>query len=215
MAALSPDSILLTGRVAVVAGAARGAGPAIAEAFAAFGAHVAACDRDKPHGEPAMTVRDQVAVEVFAEAVRERWGRVDVLVNNQGSADASHEGFAGISPRGERLLFEEHFTQVTGMIRTMLPLMRPGASIVTVVPPETGAPVHAAMRAALESLTRTLAAELAPRGIRVNAITPRTENANPRAPDESLCGAAVFLAGDLATSVTGTTVRVDAGPAAT
>ncbi|PZG14247.1 SDR family oxidoreductase [Nonomuraea aridisoli] len=206
MAALSPDTILLTGRVAVVAGAARGAGPAIVETFAAFGAHVAACDRDKPRGELAMTVGDQVAVEVFAQAVRERWGRVDVLVVNQDVAGASGEGFEDVSPRDERLLVERQFTQVTGMIRTMLPLMRPGASIVTVVPPETVAPVRAAMRAALESLTRTLAADLAPRGIRVNAITPRTH-------DESLCGAAVFLAGDLAGDVTGTTVRVDARPA--
>ncbi|MEV4090151.1 SDR family oxidoreductase, partial [Nonomuraea fuscirosea] len=177
MAALSPDTILLTGRVAVVTGAARGIGLATARAFAALGAHVAVCDRDKPEAELAMTldVRDHVAVEVFAQAVRERWGRVDVLVNNAGGT--FHAGFAETSARGEQILIEENFTQVTGMIRRLLPLMPPGASIINVTSSEAhqaapGFAVYAAMKAGLESLTKSLALELAPRGIRVNAIAP-------------------------------------------
>ncbi|SEG43968.1 NAD(P)-dependent dehydrogenase, short-chain alcohol dehydrogenase family [Nonomuraea solani] len=241
MAALSPDAILLTGRVAVVTGAARGIGLAIAEAFAAFGAHVAVCDRDKPQAELAMTldVRDQVAVEVFAQAVRERWGRVDVLVNNAGGT--FHAGFADTSPRGEQILIEENFTQVTGMIRRLLPMMPPGSSIINVTSSEAhqaapGFAVYAAMKAALDSLTKTLALELAPRGIRVNAIAPdalQTEGeagvrermlARPLPYDPvrvpplghlgrpcDAAGAAVFLAGELARFVTGTTVHVDGG----
>ncbi|TYB54569.1 SDR family oxidoreductase [Nonomuraea sp. PA05] len=241
MAALSPDAFLLTGRVAVVTGAARGLGLAIAEAFAAFGAHVAVCDRDKPDGELAMTldVRDHVAVEVFAQAVRERWGRVDVLVNNAGGT--FHAGFADTSARGEQILIEENFTQVTGMIRALLPLMLPGASIINVTSSEAhqaapGFAVYAAMKAAVESLTKSLALELAPRGVRVNAIAPDaipTEGeggvrermlARPlpyepvRVPPLGHLGepcdaaaAAVFLAGDLARFVTGTTLHVDGG----
>ncbi|HEX4816528.1 MAG TPA: SDR family oxidoreductase [Nonomuraea sp.] len=241
MAAVTPDTILLTGRVAVVTGAARGIGLAIAEAFAAFGAHVAVCDRDKPHAELAMTldVRDPVAVEVFAEAVRQRWGRVDVLVNNAGGTFRA--AFPDTSPRGEQILIEENFTQVTGMIRRLLPLMPPGSSIINVTAggahgAAPGFAVYGAMKAALESLTRSLALELAPQGIRVNAIAPdalRTEGeegvrertraaplpydpvrvpplGHPGEPADA-AAAAVFLAGDLAKFITGTTVHVDGG----
>ncbi|MCK2217804.1 SDR family oxidoreductase [Actinomadura sp. ATCC 31491] len=243
MAALSPDAILLTGRVAVVTGGARGIGLAVAETFAAFGAHVAVCDRDKPPlGEPAMTldVRDPVASQVFAEAVRERWGRVDVLVNNAGGT--FHAPFADTSPRGEHTLVQENFTQVTGMIRRLLPLMPAGSSIINVTSSEAhqaapGFAVYAAMKAAVESLTRSLALELAPRGVRVNAIAP---DALPTEGEEGVrermlaagslpyeparlpplgrlgepveaAGAAVFLAGELSRFVTGTTVHVDGG----
>ncbi|MEU8357326.1 SDR family oxidoreductase [Nonomuraea sp. NPDC048882] len=241
MAALSPDTILLTGRVAVVTGAARGIGLATARAFAALGAHVAVCDRDKPEAELAMTldVRDHVAVEVFAQAVRERWGRVDVLVNNAGGT--FHAGFAETSARGEQILIEENFTQVTGMIRRLLPLMPPGASIINVTSSEAhqaapGFAVYAAMKAGLESLTKSLALELAPRGIRVNAIAPdaiqtagesgvRARMLAGSLPYEPVrvpplghlgdpgdaAAAAVFLAGDLARFVTGTTLHVDGG----
>ncbi|WP_219471602.1 SDR family NAD(P)-dependent oxidoreductase [Nonomuraea rhizosphaerae] len=240
MATLSPDVSLLTGRVAVVTGAARGIGRAIAEAFGAFGAHVAVCDKDKPRGELAMTfdVRDPVAAEVFAQAVRERWGRVDVLVNNAGGT--FHAAFADTSVRGERTLIEENFTQVTGMIRLMLPMMGPGASIINVTSSEAhqaapGFAVYAAMKAALESLTKSLALEFAPLGVRVNAIAPdglptegealvraRMGEGLPYEPmrlpplgqlgrPEDAAGAAVFLAGDLARFVTGTTVHVDGG----
>jgi NAD(P)-dependent dehydrogenase (short-subunit alcohol dehydrogenase family) len=248
MAALSPDAILLTGRVAVVTGAGRGIGRAIAEAFDAFGAQVAICDRDKPSrdranqgkdGVLAMTldVRDPVAVEVFARAVAERWGRVDVLVNNAGGT--FHAPFADVSAKGERTLIEENFTQVTGMIRSMLPLMGTGASIINITSSEAhqaapGFAVYAAMKAALESLTRSLALELAPRGIRVNAIAPDAlptegeSGVRERMPAGAFdpvrvpplgrlgdpgdaAGAAVFLAGDLARFVTGATVHVDGG----
>ncbi|NUR91867.1 MAG: SDR family oxidoreductase, partial [Nonomuraea sp.] len=205
---------------------------------------VAICDRDKPgtldFAALAMTldVRDPVAVDVFARAVEERWGRVDVLVNNAGGT--FHAAFADTTARGERTLIEENFTQVTGMTRRLLPLMGSGASIINVTSSEAhqaapGFAIYAAMKAAVENLTRSLALEFAPRGIRVNAIAPDALasegelEARAAVPDgldfepvrrppmgrlgtpEDAAAAALFLAGDLARFVTGATLHVDGG----
>ncbi|MDP9866249.1 MULTISPECIES: SDR family NAD(P)-dependent oxidoreductase [Streptosporangium] len=239
----TPEEILLTGKVAVVTGAARGLGRAIAESLREFGAELALCDRDPIDGFDTLTmtmdVRDPVALEVFGQAVRERFGRVDVLVNNAGGT--FHAAFAETSPRGESTLIAENFTQVTAVIRQFLPLMAPGASIVNVTSSEAhqaapGFAVYAAMKAAVESLTRSLALELAPRRIRVNAVAPdalptggeeavrERMAADPlpfepvRLPplghlgDPAEAGAAVvFLASEMAGFVTGTTLHVDGG----
>ncbi|MFI6385922.1 SDR family NAD(P)-dependent oxidoreductase [Nonomuraea sp. NPDC050547] len=201
--ALSPDGILLTGRVAVVTGGAEGVGRVVAEAFEAFGASVAVCDRVKIAGGQglAMTldVRDPVAADVFARAVEERYGRVDILVNSAGGA--CHTSFAETTAMGERTLIEENFTQLTAMIRRLLPLMRAGSSIIN-IGAAPGFAIQAAMTAAVAGLTASLAAELAP--IRVNAIAPGR-------PPGDLSGAAavaVFLAGEMARLVTGTTIHV-------
>ncbi|MFD9939621.1 SDR family NAD(P)-dependent oxidoreductase [Nonomuraea sp. NPDC059023] len=201
--ALSPDGILLTGRVAVVTGGAEGIGRVVAEAFEAFGASVAVCDRVKIAGGQglAMTldVRDPVAADVFARAVEERYGRVDILVNSAGAACRTR--FAETTAMGERTLIEENFTQLTAMIRRLLPLMRAGSSIIN-IGAAPGFAIQAAMTAAVAGLTASLAAELAP--IRVNAIAPG------RPPDDlpGAAAVAVFLAGEMARLVTGTTIHV-------
>ncbi|WP_157246406.1 SDR family NAD(P)-dependent oxidoreductase [Nonomuraea typhae] len=240
MAALSPDGILLTGRVAVVTGGARGIGRAVTEAFEAFGASVAACDRIKANdvhdSERRLTmtldVRDPVAAEVFAQAVHERFGRVDILVNNAGGT--FHAGFADTSAKGERALIDENFIQLTAMIRRLLPMMHAGSSIINITSSEAyqaapGFAIYAAMKAAVVSLTKSLAVELAP--IRVNAIAPDalpTEGEEevrasmrdepPRLPPLGRLGdpadaaaAAIFLAGEMARFITGTTIHVDGG----
>jgi NAD(P)-dependent dehydrogenase (short-subunit alcohol dehydrogenase family) len=232
--------------VVLVTGAARGIGLATAMLCARFGARVAVCDRveegldDAPHVlARVLDVRDARARDAFVADVVRELGRVDVLVNNAGGTFFAP--FLDVSDKGDDTLWQENFGHVTSLIRSVVPHMREGGAIVNVTSIEAhqaapGFAVYGAMKAALAHLTRSLALELAPRGIRVNAIAP---DAIPTSGDHDLraemlaAGAAydpavvpplgfmgepadaaaaiVFLAGDLARFVTGTTVHVDGG----
>ena len=249
---LDRSALDLTGKVAVVTGAARGLGAAVAQALDRCGARLAVCDRDEAGltaiaetlAEPpvlsVMDVRDGAAVTAFAEAVGDRHGGLDILVNNAGGVFPA--SVLDISPRGEAALIAENFTSVTAMVRAFVPLMRGGGSIINVTSVEAfraapGFGIYAAMKAALENLSRTLALELAPRGIRVNTLAP---DAVPTPGDEELsdavsrgarlayekkvplgfgtpddfAGPALFLASPLSRFVTGSTVHIDGGSSA-
>jgi len=243
---LAPTDLLLTDRVAVVTGAAVGIGRAIASTFSRFGADVALCDRDAENlataavevedtGRSALTaqldVREADDVDRFAVAVRERFGHVDVLVNNAGGGFRSE--FMSVNPKGQNALVRENFDSVTLFVRAFVPLMpADGGSIINLTSVEAhraapGFAVYAAQKAAVENLTRSLALELGDRRIRVNCIAPDlipTPGVGPlegasvtTAPlgepghVDDVAGAAVYLAGTLSRFVTGTTLHVDGG----
>ena len=230
---LAPDRVLLTDRVAIVTGAAVGIGRGIAETFRAFGAEVAACDRDAENLatlDAAVTgvldVRDGPAVERFVAEVSDRLGRVDVLVNNAGGGFRAN--LLDVSAKGQQALVDENFTSVTNFVRASVPLMTNGGSIINLTSIEAhraapGFAIYSAMKAAVANLTRTLALELGDRGIRVNCIapddipTPGVGDLAVKTPLDDLghvddvAGAAVFLAGDLSRFVTGSTIHVDGG----
>ncbi len=242
---LGPADVLLTDGVAVVTGAAVGIGRAIAGAFARFGADVALCDRDADNlaaaavdvedaGRSALTaeldVREADAVAAFADAVRTRFGHVDVLVNNAGGGFRAD--FLDINAKGQNALVRENFDSVTLCVRAFVPLMPPdGGSIINLTSVEAhraapGFAVYAAQKAAVESLTKSLALELGTRSIRVNCIAPDmipTPGVGPlEGPHghvplgvdghvDDCAAAAVYLAGAMSRFVTGTTLHVDGG----
>ncbi len=187
---LDPSSVLLTGKVAVVTGGARGIGAATAVALARFGADLAICDREADDmadtaaavqglGRRCLTglfdVRHPEPRDAWLAEVAEAFGQVDVLVNNAGGT--FNAPFGEINFKGEAALIAENFTQVTGFIRGCIPLMSEGGSIINVTSIEAhragpGFSIYSAMKAAQASLAQSLSLELAPAGIRVNCIAP-------------------------------------------
>jgi len=237
---LTPASALLTDRLVLVSGAAQGIGAAVAGACARFGADLAVCDRDaeglartaaqvQAAGRRAVTavldVRDGDAVRDWVAEMP----RLDVLVNNAGGGFRAP--FLDVNDKGQDSLVRENFTSVTNFVRAAVPLMPADgrASIVNITSIEAhraapGFAIYSAMKAALVSLTKSLALELGDRRIRVNCIAPdviptpgiggdvAVKTPLPVAGHvDDVAGAAIFLASDLGRFVTGTTIHVDGG----
>ena len=250
----------LEGRVAVVTGGAGGLGRPITVELARAGVAVATCDRDaravdeiekvlEGTGTPFVTacfdVRDSAALAAFFELVDERFGRVDILVNVPGG------GFRApvldLTANGVTAVIRQNFVyalEACQLAARRMQAQGSGGSIVNVstieahrAMPDMG--VYGAMKAAVEHLTKTLAVELGPSGIRVNAVAPdifpnqstaalgftSSDTTSPLAQMEydiaiplgrpgrpsDLSGCVLFLASELAAYVTGTTLHVDGG----
>jgi NAD(P)-dependent dehydrogenase (short-subunit alcohol dehydrogenase family) len=177
----------LEGKVAVVTGGNSGIGLATAKRLREEGAKVAISGRNQKTldeatrvlGDDVLVVRADTAqlpeTERLLKAVRDRFGKIDILFVNAGVAK-----FAPIAETPEALFDEQFDINIRGAYFTVqkaVPYLNDGASIIfnTSVVSSTGMPntsAYSATKAALRSLARTAAAELAPRNIRVNAVAP-------------------------------------------
>jgi NAD(P)-dependent dehydrogenase (short-subunit alcohol dehydrogenase family) len=184
------DPMLLTGRQAVVTGAAGGIGRAIALALVARGAMVHALDRDAaalaglaralPGQIRTCTVdladRDEVD-RAMAELASELAGRCDILVNNAGISHVVDFALTTDAQLDE--LWAVNFAAAFRITRTLLPLLglSPTAAIVNIASElalagQSGYSAYSATKGAVLAWSRALAIELAPRHIRVNAVCP-------------------------------------------
>jgi NAD(P)-dependent dehydrogenase (short-subunit alcohol dehydrogenase family) len=174
-------------KVVVITGGNSGIGLATARAFKDSGASVVVTGRDETTleqaradlGDDALVLKsDAASVDAASElvaAVKERFGRIDILFVNAGVAK-----FAGIEEASEELYDQTFGINLRGpyfLIQKSLPLLGEGSSIIfnataLIDVGMPGASIYAASKAALASLAKTLAAELAGRGIRVNVVNP-------------------------------------------
>jgi NAD(P)-dependent dehydrogenase (short-subunit alcohol dehydrogenase family) len=183
----------LEGRTALVTGAGQGIGRHIALRLAGEGARMvlAARSRDslestraeiEAAGGEAIAVptdlREPEQVESLAAEARERFGQVDVVVNNSGVAGPTAELWK-VDPESWEDTFRVNVTGVFLLCRALLPeMMERGSGSVVVIGsatgkrPMPGRTPYAASKAALIGLVRTLATETGPSGVRVNLVSP-------------------------------------------
>ena len=172
--------------VAMVTAASRGIGAACARRLSADGYDVAVMSRSEAVHSVAAEVdglsfqgdlTNPHDISRFVEAVKERWGRLDVLVNNAG--DAARGDLETLPDDAWLGGFELLFMSVLRTSREALPLMRSsgGGAIVNVsaadgLEPTLMFPVSGSMRAGISALTKLMARRFGPERIRVNSVLP-------------------------------------------
>ena len=227
------DMKLLEGKTALITGAARGIGKAIALKFAEEGANIAFTDLAVSYTSNAA---DFAQTEEVVKAVKEEFGSIDILVNN-----------AGITKDGLMLRMTEqqwdaviavNLKSAFNFIHACVPVMmrQRGGSIINMasvvgVHGNAGQANYAASKAGLIALAKSIAQEMGPKGIRANAIAPGfIETAmTAELPDavreewkkkiplrrggqvEDIANVATFLASDLSSYVSGQVIQVDGG----
>lgn len=232
-----------------VAGGTEGLNFGIAEAFAKHGARVAVCSRSQAKVDAAVAklkggigfacdVRNYERVsEVLAET-RAKLGEIDVLVS--GAAGNFPAPALGLSPNGFKAVVDIDLVGTFHVLRAGFEhLRKPGASVINISAQQGSQPVamqiHAcAAKAGVDQVTRVLAIEWGPAGVRVNAISPGpientggmqrlapTQGVSQRIGDgvplgrvgthADIANAAMFLSSPLASYVTGAVIPVDGG----
>jgi NAD(P)-dependent dehydrogenase (short-subunit alcohol dehydrogenase family) len=168
------------GKVVIVTGGCRGIGRGIARQFADAGAHVVVCCRHEPEDLPegwlfvAADVREPDQVDAVIAATRQRFGRLDVLVNNAGGSPPADTATA--SPRFTAGIIALNLTAAIVFAQRANAVMQEGdgGSIVNIasvsgVRPSPEAAAYGAAKAGLLNATQTMAVEFAPK-VRVNAV---------------------------------------------
>jgi NAD(P)-dependent dehydrogenase (short-subunit alcohol dehydrogenase family) len=241
----------LTGRVAIITGGTRGIGLATAKAFGAAGAKVVVASRKadacaaveaelRTSGIEAVGIRthmgDLDAIANLVDQSVDRFGSVDILMNN--AANALAQPLGEFTPEAYAKSFDVNLRGPVFLTQAALPHLKASghAAVINVISagafiPSAPVAMYSAAKAATMSFTRSLAAEFAPYGIRVNALAPGPTDTDMVAslgpggdellasvtmlkrvasPDE-IAAPALFLASDASSYMTGQVLLIDGG----
>lgn len=246
-----PDLFQLDGKRALITGGSRGLGFAIAKVFIQYGAEVIISGRNENHLSGACSALGKKCIAhifdlqhldkipEFVSAIEKKYGIIDVLVNNAGihlkkdAVDVSDEEYTEVI----RINQQAVFSLSREFAKKMIPRKKGNIIMISSMASQYGIPkviAYTAAKSAVEGMTRALAVELSPSGVRVNCIAPgfietemsskalnndpeRRQRVLTRTPmaklgkPEDVALAAVYLASDAAAYVTGTVLPVDGG----
>lgn len=241
----------MSGRVVIVTGGTRGIGFALAEGYVAAGAKVVVASRKADACEKAAAqlrelggdalgvpthLGDVDAVEALVTRTVEEFGSIDVVVNN--AANALTQPLGEFTPEAWEKSFDVNLRGPVFLVQKALPHLTesPHAAVLNVI--SAGAflfsawvSMYAAGKAAMMSFTRSMAAEYAPRGIRVNALAPGTVDTDMTrastpekqesmaqasilkrmASSDEMIGPALLLTSDAGSFITGQVILADGG----
>ncbi len=247
----------LKDKVAIVTGAASGFGEGIARRFAAEGAQVVLADLNDQAGQQIAAdietaggtaayvhadVAERAEVEAMVEAARANYGRLDILVNNAGYSHVN-QPMTEVAEADFDRTFAVNVKAIYLAARAALPLFRGqgGGCIINTsstagLRPRPGLTWYNGSKGAVNTITKSMAVELAPDRIRVNAICPvagetpmletfmgKPDTPENRAPflatiplgrlsrPDDIAAAALYLASDEAEMLTGVLLEVDGG----
>lgn len=243
---------LLEGRIAVVTGAGSGIGRAIAQAMAREGATIAALDRNSEASTAtiaaiggtsrsfACDIADRADCDRAAAEVAGAFERVDILVNNAAIIQRAGTGESNARAVWDEVLrvnLDGAYNMITAFQESLVAskgaIVNMASTHAFVAGPKSTA--YTVSKSGIHSLTFSLATELGPKGVRVNAVAPGytetpmnigpdsapgfdfSERFGPRTPlgrpaqPEDIALPVIFLASDMARYITGVTLRVDGG----
>lgn len=251
---MAETGIDLSGRVALVTGGSRGLGRDMALAMAEKGAHVAICGRKRENLDQAVQEFRNQGLDVFAQsanvgqsddvktlfdAIGERFGRLDIVVNNVGTnilTPSTVEADEGLWDKIMQTSLKSAFL----VSKLAVPMMKQGGggkivniSSTAARKASKGMGIYCVAKAGLEMLTKVLAVELASDRITVNAVAPcmiKTKFSEPLWSNDTIyneiiktipmgriaetgdvVGAVLFLVSDLSDFLTGEVITVDGG----